>query len=162
MSGHGQSSPMPDPTRSLRIAKVEGISADIKPTVDSSRFGLDRLLDGKLPKDGMRSTWTVWYQKDPSITFDLGEGKRIGAIRIYFQAWSREDELRSVGVEVSLDGNHFQPFNEYGEILTVREKGTWAELDLLAVKARYFRLSPHFQGWGHQWGEVEFWELTNK
>jgi len=28
------------------------------------------------------------------------------------------------------------------------------------VRGRYFRLSPQFQGWGHQWGEVEFWEIA--
>ena len=23
------------------------------------------------------------------------------------------------------------------------------------------RISPKFQGWGHLWGEVEFWEIAN-
>ena len=114
-----------------------------------------------MPKDGWRSAWTAWYQKDPTVTFDLGEKKKIGAIRIYFQAWAREDELKSIEVSVSLDGSEFHPFNEYGEIVTLTEKGTWVEMDLRAVNARYFQIKPYFQGWGHQWGEVEFWELTN-
>ena len=157
---HAQVSPMPDPSRSLKLTRVKGVSADTQPTMDSARYGLSRLLDGKLPKDGWRSTWTVWYQKDPTIEFDLGEPKRIGAIRIYFQAWARDDELKSIGVSVSLNGSSYHPFNEYGEIVAVTERGTWVEMDLRAVRARYFKLSPQFQGWGHQWGEVEFWELA--
>ncbi len=157
----GQTSPPPEASRSLKLSKILQITAKTEPTMDAARYGLDRLKDGRLPKDGWRSTWTAWYQKDPTIIFDLGESKRIGAIRIYFQAWSREDELRSIEVSVSMDGDKFHPFNEYGEIVTSREKGTWVEMDLRAVKGRYFALLPHFQGWGHQWGEVEFWELTN-
>ncbi len=159
--GYGQASPAPDSSRALKICKVNAVTASVEPTMDSARYGLERLLDGKLPKDGWRSTWTAWYQKDPAIVFDLGESKRIGAIRIYFQAWARDDELKSVEVLVSMDGSTFHPFNEYGEIVTLTEKGTWVEMDLGAVRARYFQLKPHFQGWGHQWGEVEFWELEN-
>ena len=45
----------------------------------------------------------------------------------------------------------------------VAEKGkaAWAEVDLRAVKAQYFRITPNYQGWGNQWGEVEFWEINN-
>ncbi|MDB3957957.1 discoidin domain-containing protein [Opitutales bacterium] len=157
---NGQGSPKPDPSRSLRLCKVQKVTSSPGPTMDAIRFGLDRLLDGKLPKDGWRSTWTAWYQKDPAVTFDLGEIKRIGAIRVYFQAWAREDELKSVEIAVGLDGENFFPFNEYGEIVTLQEKGTWVEMDLRAVRARYFKISPKFQGWGHQWGEVEFWEIS--
>jgi hypothetical protein len=157
---NGQTSPPPSPARALQLCKIHQVTSDLDPTMDESRYGLDRLNDGRLPKDGWRSTWTAWYQKNPSITFDLGDARRIGAIRIYFQAWAREDELKSVEVAVSMDGNHFHPFNEYGDIATLREKGTWVEMDLRAVAGRYFRLRPQFQGWGHQWGEVEFWELT--
>ena len=42
-------------------------------------------------------------EKNPSIDFDLGEQKRIGVIRIYFQPWDRADELMEVKVEVSRD-----------------------------------------------------------
>ena len=155
---YGQSSSKPDSSRRLRIAKVMDVSADVEPTMDSLRHGVGRLLDGKLPKDGWRSSWTAWYQKDPVVTFDLGKEKKIGAIRIYFQAWARDDELKSIEVHVSMDGENFHLFNEYGEIVTTTETGTWVEMDLRSVRARYFQLKPHFQGWGHQWGEVEFWE----
>ena len=157
---NGQGSPQPDPSRSLRLCKVQKVTSSPEPTMDAVRLGLHRLLDGKLPKDGWRSTWTAWYQKDPKVTFDLGEKKRIGAIRVYFQAFAREDELKSIEVEVSMDGKDFHLFNEYGEIVTMQEKGTWVEMDLRAVRARYFKISPKFQGWGHQWGEVEFWEIS--
>ena len=157
---YSQLSPKPDPSRSLKIATVQEVSSKPEPTMDAASKGVNRLLDGKLPKDGWRSYWTVWYQKDPVIEFDLGEVKRIGAIRIYFQAFARDDELKKVGVSVSLDGSTFHLFNEYGGIVAVTEQGTWVEMDLQSVRGRYFRLSPQFQGWGHQWGEVEFWEIA--
>lgn len=156
----GQPSPTPDSSRALRLSEIKDVDSSIPPTMDAARYGIKRLFDGKLPRDGWRSTWTAWYQKNPVLTFDCGTEKRIGVIRLYFQAFSREDELKSIQVEVSLDGKRFLPFNEYGEIISVREKGVWVEMDLKAVKGRYFRLSPQFQGWGHQWGEIEFWELA--
>ena len=156
----GQPSPTPDSSRALRLSEIKDVDSSIPPTMDAARYGVKRLFDGKLPRDGWRSTWTAWYQKNPVLTFDCGTEKRIGVIRLYFQAFSREDELKSIQVEVSLDGKRFLPFNKYGEIISVREKGVWVEMDLKAVKGRYFRLSPQFQGWGHQWGEIEFWELT--
>ena len=60
--------------------------------MDGGRLGVDRLIDGKLPESGWRSTWTVWMKKNPSLAFDLGTEKRIGVIRIYFQPWDRSDE----------------------------------------------------------------------
>ena len=64
-------------------------------------------------------------------------------------------------MEVSKDGKQFLDFNEYDGFITEKGKGVWAELDLRAVNARYFRISPQFQGLGHLWGEVEFWEIAN-
>ena len=156
-----QASPAPDPERSLKLARVVDISASVLPTMDKARYGLDRLLDGKLPDDGWRSEWTAWYQKDPALTFDLGKEKKIGAIRVFFQAWARDDELKTIDVEVSLNGEDFSLFNRYGNIISLRERGTWVEMELHSVRTRYFRLTPRFQGWGHQWGEVEFWELSH-
>lgn len=158
---HGQTSPSPDPSRSLRLCEIQAVESSIPPTMDASRYGINRLIDGKLPADGWRETWTAWYQKNPSITLDCGSVRRMGAIRIYFQPFARDDELKSIRVEVSLGGETFHTFNEYGEIISVRERGSWVEMDLGAVKARFFRLTPDFQGWGHQWGEIELWELSN-
>ena len=117
-----EKSPTPDPDRGLKLSRVVAVNANIDPSPDGARYGLERLLDGKLPKDGWRSAWTAWYQKDPIVTFDLGEKKKIGAIRIYFQAWAREDELKSIEVSVSLDGSEFHPVNEYGGIVMWTEK----------------------------------------
>jgi len=156
-----QASPSPSPVRSLKFCKIVNFESSIPPTMDARRYGMERLFDGKLPSDGWRSQWTAWYQKNPSITLDCGKEKRIGAIRVYFQAFARDDELKSILVEVSLDGQKFLPFNEYGEIISLRERGRWVEMNLKAVRARYFRLTPQYQGWGHQWGEVELWELSS-
>ena len=160
INAYSQSSPPPSVTRSLKLCEIKKFESSIPPTMDAARYGINRLFDGKLPKDGWRSTWTAWYQRNPTLTFDFGDEKKIGAIRIYFQAFARDDELKSILVEVSLDGESYLPFNEYGEIASVRERGAWVEMDLQSVRARYFRLTPKYQGWGHQWGEIEFWELT--
>ena len=160
INAYSQSSPPPAVTRSLKLCEIKNFESSIPPTMDAARYGINRLFDGKLPKDGWRSSWTAWYQKNPTLTFDCGTEKKIGAIRIYFQAFARADELKSILVEVSLDGEKYLPFNEYGEIISVRERGAWVEMDLQSVRARYFRLTPKYQGWGHQWGEIEFWELT--
>ena len=81
-----------------------GCFSSIEPTTEAARYGLNRLLDGKL-QGWWRSTWTAWYQKDPVITFDLGSVKKLGNSGI-FQA-GREDELKSIDVEVSIDGENF-------------------------------------------------------
>ena len=129
--------------------------------MDGGRLGVNRLIDGQLPDNGWRSTWTVWMKKNPSIDFDLGEQKRIGVIRIYFQPWDRADELMEVKVEVSRDGMNFMLFNEYEGFVAEKGKAAWAEVNLRAVKAQYFRITPKYQGWGNQWGEVEFWEINS-
>ena len=151
----------PGDSRKFRLSPVAQVSSPDKPTMDGRRLTIDLLIDGKLPEDGWRKTWTAWYKVNPKLTFDLGEEKRIGVIRIYFQPWDRGDELAEVKVEVSRDGNRFLDFNEYEGFSAERGKGAWAEIDLRAVKARYFRISPLYQGWGHLWGEVEFWEISN-
>ena len=131
-------------SRKFKLAPVENVKSSIGPTMDGGRLGVNRLIDGQLPDNGWRSTWTVWMKKNPSIDFDLGEQKRIGVIRIYFQPWDRADELMEVKVEVAEKG-----------------KAAWAEVNLRAVKAQYFRITPKYQGWGNQWGEVEFWEINS-
>ncbi len=96
---------------------------------------------------------------DPTFTFDLGEERTLEEVSIFFQPWDRGDELAEVKVDVSRDGVNFVDFNTYAGFASSRGKGAWAEMDLRAVKARFFRLAPKFQGWGHLWGEVEFWEI---
>ena len=145
--------------RKYSVAAVAKVTSSAPPTLEARRLGPDKLVDGKLPLDGWRSTWTAWYKDNPILTFDLGSDKTIGIIRILFQPWDRGDELDEVKVEVSRDGVNFVDFNTYAGFVATRGKGAWAEMDLRAVKARFFRLTPKFQGWGNLWGEVEFWEI---
>ena len=147
-------------TRKYDLVPVAKMESTKPPTLEARRLGPEKLIDGKLPENGWRSTWTAWYKVNPSFVFDLGKEKRIGIVRIYFQPWDRGDELAEIKVEVSRDGERFLDFNEYEGFVAERGKGAWAEIDLRAVKARYFRLSPKYQGWGHLWGEVEFWEIV--
>ena len=146
--------------REFKLSPLDNVTSTEKPTMNGGRLGVDLLMDGKLPKDGWRSTWTAWFKVDPVISFDLGKEKNIGIIRIFFQPTDRADELAEVKVEVSRDGQNYLEFNEYNGFVTEKGKGAWAEIDLRSVKARYFRLSPKCQGWGHLWGEVEFWEIV--
>ena len=148
-------------SRKYQLSPIVKVTTSPNPTMDGGRLNVNLLKDGKLPEDGWRSTWTAWFKVDPIVTFDLGADKKIGVIRIYFQPTDRADELAEVKVEVSKDGKQYLDFNEYEGFVTEKGKGAWAELDLRAVNARYFRISPKFQGWGHLWGEVEFWEITN-
>lgn len=147
-------------SRKFKLSPIVKVSSSQNPTMDAGRLNVNLLMDGKLPDDGWRSTWTAWFKVDPVVTFDLGLDKKIGIIRIYFQPTDRADEFADVKVEVSRDGKQFVAFNEYEGFVTEKGKGAWAEVDLRAVNARYFRLSPRFQGWGHLWGEVEFWEIS--
>ena len=159
----GQPSPTPDSSRALRLSEIKDVDSSIPPTMDAARYGVKRLFDGKLPRDGWRSTWTAWYQKNPVLTFDCGTEKRIGVIRLYFQAFSREDELKSIQVEVSLDGKRFLPFNEYGEIISVREKGVWVEMDLKGRKREVLSIIPSISRMGVINGEkLNFGNLRGK
>ena len=146
--------------RNFKLCPLINVSTTTDPTMNAGRLGVNLLMDGKLPKDGWRSTWTAWFKVNPVISFDLGEEKKVGIIRIYFQPTDRTDEFMEVKVEVSKDGQNYLEFNEYEGFQTEKGKGAWAEIDLISVNARYFRLSPKFQGWGHLWGEVEFWEVV--
>ncbi len=148
-------------SKKYAVAPVVKVTSSAPPTLEARRLGPDKLVDGKLPADGWRSTWTAWYKDNPILTFDLGAEKTIHVVRILFQPWDRGDELAEVKVEVSRDGVNFVHFNTYAGFVAARGKGAWAEMDLRAVKARFFRLTPKFQGWGNLWGEVEFWEKFN-
>lgn len=146
-------------TRKYALVPVAKVESTRPPSLEARRFGPDKLIDGKLPANGWRSTWTAWYKDNPTLTFDLGSENTIGVIRIFFQPWDRSDELAQVKVEVSRDGVNYVDFNTYAGFVSERGEGAWAEMDLRQIKARFFRLSPKFQGWGHLWGEVEFWGI---
>ncbi|SVC25870.1 uncharacterized protein METZ01_LOCUS278724 [marine metagenome] len=144
-------------TRKYVLVPVAKMESTKPPTLEARRLGPEKLIDGKLPENGWRSTWTAWYKVDPTLVFDLGSEKTIGVIRIFYQPWDRNDELAQVKVEVSRDGVNYVDFNTYAGFVGERGSGIWAEMDLRQIKARFFRLTPQFQGWGNLWGEVEFW-----
>ena len=56
------------------------------------------LLDGNLPEDGWRSTWTAWFKEDPLLTFNMGGERLMNKIRIYFQPTDRADEFKEVEI----------------------------------------------------------------
>ena len=66
-----------------------------------------------------------------------------------------------VKVEVSRDGKNFMLFNEYEGFVAEKVRLLGQKLIYAAVKAQYFRITPKYQGWGNQWGEVEFWEINS-
>ena len=158
---NGQERSISGDSRNFKLCPVKEVQSSLPPTMDSGRYSVQSLIDGKLPKDGWRSTWTAWMKKNPSLSFDLGSVRRIGVLRIYYQPWDRSQELSKVKVEVSLDNQKFMTFNEYSGFVSEKSRGVWAEIDLKAIKARYFRITPDYDGWGNQWGEVEFWEIVN-
>ena len=82
---NGQERSISGDSRNFKLCPVKEVQSSLPPTMDSGRYSVQSLIDGKLPKDGWRSTWTAWFKVDPVVTFDLGDYKKIGIIRIYFQ-----------------------------------------------------------------------------
>ena len=127
------------------------------PNETGAVYGVNRLLDGKLPVDGWRSSWTAWYKVDPVLTFNLGKERSMNKIRIYFQPYDRSDEFKEVEIWTADEEMNFSLYKTLPGGVGLREQGLFAEYDLQGVQTRAIRLAPKFQGWGHQWGEVEFW-----
>ena len=46
------------------------------PNQSAGTYPASKLLDGQLPKDGWRSTWTAWFKSNPQLTFNLGKKRR--------------------------------------------------------------------------------------
>ena len=57
-------------SRKFQLCPVVKVSSSKNPTMDAGRLNINLLMDGKLPKDGWRSTWTAWFKVDPVLTFD--------------------------------------------------------------------------------------------
>ena len=95
-SSNGQERSISGDSRSFQLCPVNEVQSSLPPTMDSGRYGIQSLIDGKLPQDGWRSTWTAWMKKNPSLSFDLGSVRRIGVLRIYYQPWDRAQELSKV------------------------------------------------------------------
>ena len=73
-----------------------------------------------------------------------------------------DDELRKLSIFAADKEADFELFSSAENLVAPREKGKWIEFDLEGkVETNAIRLSPEFQGWGHQWGEVEFWVVDD-
>ena len=52
-------------SRKYRLSPIVKVSTSKNPTMDAGRLNVNLLMDGKLPEDGWRSTWTEglkWIQ----------------------------------------------------------------------------------------------------
>ena len=78
-------------------------------------------------------------------------------IRILLSTTDRADEFKEVEILVADEEMNFSLLKTAPGVIGIRGQGVFAEYDLEGVTTRAIRLAPKFQGWGHKWGEVEFW-----
>ncbi|MDA0343857.1 MAG: hypothetical protein O3B07_06670, partial [Verrucomicrobia bacterium] len=137
------------------------VKAIPEPNDKGASYPASKLIDGLEPKNGWRSTWTAWYGVDPQLTFSFKRSWELSKARLYFQPFARDDELKSVEVMAADDELNFYYLKTLTEIVGPVEQGKWVEFPLEGIDTQAIRLSPQFQGWGHQWGEVEFWVVDD-
>ena len=137
------------------------VKAIPEPNDKGASYPASKLIDGLEPKNGWRSTWTAWYGVDPQLTFNFRRSWEFNKVRLYFQPFARDDELKSLEVMVADDELNFYYLKTLTDLLGTVEKGAWVEFPLEGIDTQAIRLSPQFQGWGHQWGEVEFWVVDD-
>ena len=140
-----------------KLTSGVNVLSDPLPTESGSSFPASALLDGQLPLDGWRSSWTAWYKKNPLLTFNLGKKRIMDKIRVYYQPYERADELFEVEIWTADEQMNFSLWKTMPGPVKPKGIGVFIEYDLTGVTTRAIRLAPKFQGWGHQWGEVEFW-----
>ena len=116
-----------------------------------------KLLDGQLPLDGWRSTWTAWFKSNPQLLFNLGKKREMNKIRIYFQPYERAAELEEVKVYIADEEMNFELLDSFPGGPGLLQQGKYAEFDMNGITTQAIRLEPSYDGWGHMWGEVEFW-----
>ena len=78
-------------------------------------------------------------------------------IRIYYQPYERADELMEIEIWTADEEMGFSLWKTMPGPVKPKGIGVFVEYDMTGVTTRAIRLAPKFQGWGHQWGEVEFW-----
>ena len=108
----------------------------------------------------MALTWTAWYGVDPQITFSFKRSWQLNKVGLYFQPFT-DDELKLIQVYTADDELNFNLFDTVDELVGPVEQGKWIEFSLDGVDTQAVRMLPQFQGWGHQWGEVEFWVIDD-
>ena len=137
------------------------VKAIPEPNDKGASYPASKLIDGLVPKNGWRSTWTAWYGVDPQITFSFKRSWELSKARLYFQPFARDDELKLIQVYAADDELNFNLFSTIDELVGPVEQGKWVEFSLEGVDTQAIRLLPQFQGWGHQWGELEIWVIDD-
>ena len=127
------------------------------PNESAGTYPASKLLDGQLPLDGWRSTWTAWFKSNPQLLFNLGKKREMNKIRIYFQPYERAAELEEVKVYIADEEMNFELLDSFPGGPGLLQQGKYAEFDMNGITTQAIRLEPSYDGWGHMWGEVEFW-----
>ena len=99
------------------------VLAEPLPNQSGLTYSADRLLDGELPDDGWRSSWTAWFKVDPLLTFNLGSERLMNKIRIYFQPTDRSDEFKEVEIWVADDEMNFSLLKTEPGAIGIRGQG---------------------------------------
>ena len=145
---------------SLGLRKISNevtLIAAPAPNQSGGTYPASKLLDGQLPKDGWRSTWTAWFKSNPELTFNLGKKRTMNKLRIYFQPYERAAELKEVAVYLADEEMNFELYDRFPGGAGPVQQGKYAEFDMNGIITQAIRLEPEYDGWGHMWGEVEFW-----
>ena len=71
------------------------------------------------------------------------------AVRIYFQPFARDDELKQIDVHVADDEVNFLHHDTFVDFVGPVEQGK-CRISLEGVTTQAVRLNPQFQGWGHR------------
>ena len=122
---------------------TEGVTvlAEPLPNQSGAVYSENLLVDGELPDDGWRSSWTAWFKVNPLLTFNLGSERLMNKLRIYFQPTDRADEFKEVEIWVADDEMNFYLLKTEPGVVGIRGQGNFAEYDLAGVTTRAIRLS---------------------
>ena len=104
------------------------VNSDPPPNDKGSTYPANKLLDGQLPNNGWRSTWTAWYGVNPQLTFNLGREWPLSKVRIYFQPFARDDELKQIDVHVADDEMNFLHHDTFVDFVGPVERGKFCLL----------------------------------
>ena len=78
-------------------------------------------------------------------------------LRIYFQPYERAAELKEVAVYVADEEMNFELLDTFEGGPGPVQQGKFTEFSMEGINTQAIRLEPEYDGWGHMWGEVEFW-----
>ena len=131
------------------LRKLESDEINVKaipePNDRGASYPSSKLVDGLLPKDGWRSTWTAWYGIDPQITFSFNRRWLLNKSRVYFQPYAWDDELKSIHVLAADDELNFELLNTIEDLAGPVEKGKWQSFHWMILKLRRCDFRPSFK-----------------